>query len=63
MARKKQSTLTITIDNAAQCNNKGEWLYVRLQKWIYGPLQTDKWEWLHICLQKVSGRGSQRSYS
>jgi len=31
----KKQTITITIDNAAQYNNKGEWLYVSLQTWIY----------------------------
>ena len=55
-------TLAITIDNAAQYNDKAEWLYVSLQMWIYASLQTDKWAWLHVCLQKVSGYGSsQRS--
>ena len=53
--RKKTMTLAIAIDNAAQYNDKGEWLYVSLQMWIHAPLQTDKWVWLHICLQKVSG--------
>ena len=63
MAHRKQTmTLTIAIYSAAQYNDKGEWLYVSLQTWIYVPLQTDKWVWLYICLQKVSGRGSQRSY-
>ena len=39
---KKQTTLTITIDNAAQYNKKRESLYISLLTWIYGPLQTDK---------------------
>ena len=60
VARKKLDYSTITIDNAAQYNNKGEWLYVSLQTWIYAPLQTDKLVWLHVCLQKVSGHGSQK---
>jgi len=54
---------TNNIDNSAQYNDKWEWLYISLQMWIYAPLQTDKWVWLHIRSQKVSGRGSQRSYS
>ena len=56
--RKQAVSLTIAIDNAVQYNDKGEWLYVSLQTWICAPLQTDKWVWLHIYLQKISGLGS-----
>ena len=48
---KQAMNLIITIDSAAQYNDKGEWF----------PLKTDKW--LHVCLEKVRGHGSQRSYS
>ena len=52
-------TLTIKIDNAAQYNGKRGVALRKPIKVDYTPLQTDKWGWLNICLQKVSGCGSQ----
>ena len=51
LTKKETMTHTITIDNAAQYNDKGEWLYIREPKSGF----THPY--------KVNGRGLQRSYN